>query len=302
MVDVLVTCLAHDGTLQHYPQVRGHYLAEHLARLGVDAEFRPLPLPPGYRCRVAISAEYQSDLAWFEQHLATPLTDLGAERLYCLTAYTIGSRDHFSRPTLEWFGARGGVLAFGLEAPPAPFEHWIGLGVAADVVPAPSAVRTDAVFDVVHHRADAAVAIDGVALGRVRRRLPGVRLVGTGPRGSRLRPACDDWIAYGQPHPQYVAQLFGTAFAFVPVAPESMGLVVAEAQVAGCAVVAGRGFLKDWIVCPEADVPYDPDDPDGLVDALIEATHRDPHCIASQARERFDFSAVARRTLEAIGL
>ena len=56
-------------------QVRGFYLARHLARAGFNAEFRQLPLP-GFGCKVLICSEYQCDMQWFERRLAGPLSEI----------------------------------------------------------------------------------------------------------------------------------------------------------------------------------------------------------------------------------
>src|SRR4051812_29746508 len=99
MLDVLVTCHPHAGEPSYFPEVRGFYLAKHLARSGLRAEFHSLPVP-GAECRVLICSEYQCDLDWFERHLAAPLSEIRAERWFCLTEYSLGNRDHFSRAYL----------------------------------------------------------------------------------------------------------------------------------------------------------------------------------------------------------
>jgi hypothetical protein len=301
MRDIVVTCLPHSTELCYYPQIQGHYLAKHLIRLGLAAEFRQLPLPPSYRCRVAISSEYPAEMEWFERHLLGPLTGLAADRLFCLMDYTLGSRDHFARPTLEWFGQRGGVLCYGVADPPAPWERWIGVGVDTEVVPGPATVRDSVLFDPVS-AAPKRVCIDPVELKRIRRRLPGVRLLASGREVPPIQLAFDGWLPYGQPHPAYVKAALGATFAVVPMEHESLGLMLAEAQVAGACIVHGPYAVKGWMMCPEADVPYMPDRPGALAEALVEATHRDPRVIAAQARRTFNFTEVARRTRAAIGL
>jgi hypothetical protein len=59
-LDVLVTCRPHRGVpdLSLFPQVRGYYLAKHLRRSGLNAEFHPLPRP-GLECEVLIWSEYE---------------------------------------------------------------------------------------------------------------------------------------------------------------------------------------------------------------------------------------------------
>jgi hypothetical protein len=44
MLDVLVTWLPRGDAPVTFPQVRGYYLTKHLARSGLRAEFRQLPL------------------------------------------------------------------------------------------------------------------------------------------------------------------------------------------------------------------------------------------------------------------
>jgi len=301
MQDVLVTCRTQSKELCHYPQIQGHYLAKQLARLGLQAEFRPLPLPQSYPCRVAISSEYPAEMDWFERHMLGPLSDIAADRLFGLMAYTLGSRDHPARPSLEWFAQRGGVLCCGLEDPPAPWESWIGVGVDTDVVPPPAEVRHRVVFDPVGDVPES-VPVDPVELGRIRRRVPGVRLAACGRGNPPPSAGFDEWLPYGRAHPAHVQAALGAAFALVPMKHESLGLMLAEAQVAGVCIVHRPYFVKDWMLCPEADVPYDPELPGGLAEALVEAAHRDPKVIAEQARAAFDFSAVASRARAAIGL
>src|SRR5439155_6325129 len=131
MLDVLVTCVAYSKRPAQFPQVRGYYLSQHLRRLGLRAGFRPLPLGPT-RCEVLIWSDYQSPFERFERRLAGALSEVRADRLFCMLDYSLGERDHFSRAYSEWFAARGGVLCQGLESPLAPYEHWIGVGVDTD--------------------------------------------------------------------------------------------------------------------------------------------------------------------------
>lgn len=298
MIDVLVTCRPHGEELLLYPQIRGYYLARHLSQIGLRAEFRQLPLP-GYRCEVLISSEYQSDMAWFAKEMIGLLTEVDADRLYCMTDNTIGTRDHFSRAVLEWFAARGGVLCMGSEEPPAPFEHWIGVGVDIDVIPTAQGPRTNVLFD---FASDSADQFDTRQLDRIRRRLPDVRLVATGPAGTRIEPAFDEWVPYGQPHPTYLAAALDSVFALVLGSGEALGLLLAEAQVSGASVVVGPYQAKDWMLCAAAQVPYRRGDADSLVAAIEESRKRSPELIQRQARARFDFTAVAERTRLAIGL
>ena len=81
-----------------------------------------------------------------------------------------------------------------------------------------------------------------------------------------------------------------------------MGLAMAEAQVAGACVVSRDGELKPEMLCTEAAVPYEYDDPSSLASALEGAKRRNPGRIAREARDRFDFAHVVARTRRAIGL
>ena len=216
-------------------------------------------------------------MEWFERHLAGPLAEARARRMYCLTAYPVRGRDHFSFDYCEWFATRGGVLCHVADRELEPYEHWIGLGVDTDVV-RPSPQPRDAVlFDFPRSSSrDAADQFDATALGAARERLEGCRLIGSGPADSPLADSFDEWIAYGTPHSVYVERAFRGVFAFVVGWIESMGLAVAEAQVAGAAVVSSPGELRQWMVCPSAGVQYDRAAATSLAAALEEARERDP--------------------------
>ena len=109
-IDVLVTCYPHSDRIAIFPQVRGFYLAQHLARAGLRAEFRQLPLP-GFKCKVLICSEYQSDMQWFEGRLAGPFSEIRADRWFCLVDASLrGHTDDFSYEVCQWFASRGGVL------------------------------------------------------------------------------------------------------------------------------------------------------------------------------------------------
>jgi hypothetical protein len=305
VLDVLVTCYPHAPEPSYFPEVRGHYLAKHLARSGLRAEFRSLPAP-GVECRVLICSEYQCELEWFDTRIAGRLAKVSAARHFCLAEYSLGERDHFSREYLDWFGVRGGVLCQRFQEPLGPYEHWIGVGVDLEALGhVDPGDRDTVVFDfaALVHEPDA--SFDASVVDAVRRRLPACRLLGTGPPGSGVAQLFDDWIPYEQPHPAYIGALLPGAFAFVAGLLghlESLGLAVAEAQCAGAAVVHAPGSVKDDMLCPEAAVTYEADDPESLASALADARARDPATIAAQASERFDYEEVVRRTRAAIGL
>ena len=296
---MLVTCHPHHEAIAWFPRVRGHYLAKHLARAGLAAEFHELPVP-GVRPTVVICSEYQQELDWLEQHLAAPLTALGAERTYCLAdASLVDAPDHFSQPYCRWFAARGGVLCHLAGEDLLPYEHWIGIGVDGEVVrPDANGRRDQVVFD--HPKRG--TPPDPGALATIRARIPGLRLVGTGPDDTPDQDAYDEWIDYGLPHETYVRAVFAGAVAYVPGAHESMGLPITEAQVAGACVVSSIFQVKPELLVPSAKVGYEAGDADSLVVALAVAQARDGVEIREQALERFDFAAVAARTRAAIGL
>jgi hypothetical protein len=301
-LDIVVTCHPHFTEPTIFPQVRGHYLAKHLARAGLRAEFQQLPLDER-RAEVLICSEYQCEMEWFERHLAGPLEQARVGRMYCLTAYPIRRRDHFSYEYCRWFGKRGGVLCHVKDGRLKRHEHWIGLGVDTDVV-RPSSLSRDAVlFDFPQSgNRDAAAQFDATALRAFRKRLRGCRLIGTGPADSPLRNCFDEWIAYGTPHPVYVEHAYRGVFAFVVGWVEAMGLAVAEAQVSGAAVVYSAGDLRPWMICQSAGVQYDRDDVASLADALEEARRRDGPVIAAEAADKFDFAKVVERVRAATGV
>ena len=302
-LDVLVTCLPHTERLSMFPEVRGYYLAKHLARSGLRAEFRPLPVAD-VSCDVLICSEYQCEMDWFDRHLAAPLSRIDADRRFCLVDSSLyGRGDHFSREVCEWFGDRGGVLCHLADEHLEPYEHWIGIGVDAEVVrPAAEGRRDLVVFDFPHSNSeDPASTFDVSSLEAIRKRLPTLRLIGTGTADAPIRDAFDAWLTYGAPHPVYVAAAFSRATAVVPGCAESLGLALAEAQVAGACVVSSEFQVKRQILVPEAAVPYTAHDAGSLADALAIATTRDATRIRAAACSRFDFAAVAARTREAIG-
>ena len=303
MLDVLVTCHPHAPEPSFFPQVRGHYLAKHLARSGLQAEFRNLP-SPGTECTVLICSEYQCDMAWFDRLLSTPLSEIRAERMFCLAEYSLGRRDHSSREYLDWFAARGGVLCQLLEEPLGPHEHWIGVGADVEAV-GHLGPRDSVVFDFSDLNRNPDAVFDARLVGEVRRRLPGCRMVGTGPAGSSVAGLFDEWVPYGRPHADYIRAVLPRAFGVVvglPGVGESMGLFLAEAQCVGAALVFRPDRVKEGMVGHEAAVPYERDEPGLLGDAVVEARGRDPRRIRSEASERFGYDAVVRRTRVAIGL
>lgn len=115
-----------------------------------------------------------------------------------------------------------------------------------------------------------------------------------------MRPAFDEWVDYGQPHRRYVSRTLAGAFAFVPGSVESMGLSLAEAQVAGACVVSSQGQVSPSMLCAGAGVPYRQGDAGSIADAVVEARGRSREAIAAEARRRFDLDGVAARTRAAV--
>jgi hypothetical protein len=185
-----------------------------------------------------------------------------------------------------------------------PYEHWIGIGVDDDVArPAADGRRDHVLFDFPRSSADdPASAFDPTTLDVLRRRLPEWRLVGSGDVDSPVRGAFDGWIDYGTHHPVYVHDAFSRAVAVVPGCSESLGLALAEAQVAGACVVSSEYQVRGDVLVPEAAVFYSTGDAGSLADALHEAGGRDVHRIRRQASERFDYDAVVARTRTAVGV
>jgi hypothetical protein len=287
-----------------FPQVRGYYLAKYLARSGLRAEFRQLP-QPSVTCEVLICSEYQDSMEGFERRLLPNLTEIRADRLFCLSDYSLhGKHDHFSQGYCEWFGKRGGVLCHLPGDELETYETWIGLGVDADVVRLDTQRPRDGVlFDFPRSGSqDASSDFDTGVLAVLHDQLRDVRVAGSGPSDMAVKAAFDDWVDYGQPHPAYVSAAFSGKFALVPVLGESLGLALAEAQVAGLCIVSSEGQVKDWVLCPEASVLYEPGQALSLAQALSTARARNPLLVREQAAARFDFRDVVARTRHAIGL
>jgi len=304
MLDVVVTCVRHGPEIATFPQVRGYYLAKHLARSGVDAEFRQLPLP-SLQCRVVICSEYQCPIDYFQRKLEPSLSEIDADRMYCMADKAlVGQHRHFSQGYRDWFIATGGgVLCHLPDVKLERHEKWIGVGVDLDVVPAPLGPSDRILFDFPQSSTeDAAPMFDIRVLDTVRARLNGCVIAGSGPADAPVRGAFDEWVAYGQEHTTYVRAAFHNLFAFVPGLDESMGLSLAEAQAAGASIVFSGSQVRESMLCPEATVHYRAGDPDSLAHALIEARTRDRERIRAQAADHFDFAAVAARTRAAIGL
>jgi hypothetical protein len=304
VLEVLVTCMPHAHQLVLFPQVRGFYLAKHLRLSGVKAEFSHLPVGR-LECDVLICSEYQQTMDYLERRLAPQLSEVRASRMFCIAEGSLyGQPDHFSRQYCEWFAGKGGVLCQLPTDTLEPFEHWIGVGVDVDVVSRPAGGARDRIlFDFPRSSSeDASGNFDVTKLDTIRERLPDMQLVGSGPSDAPIRAAFDQWVSYGQPYQAYVSATFPNLLAFVPGWEESLGLPIAEAQVAGACIVSSEWQVHDWMLCAEAAISYVPHEPVSLAAALQEARMRDARIISDQATAKFDFTAVATRTRAAIGL
>jgi hypothetical protein len=169
------------------------------------------------------------------------------------------------------------------------------VGVDAAVRPDPPPARRAIFFDFPRSKwNDASLRFAPERLAAVRRTRPHSRLIGSGPADSPIQGDFDEWIAYGVPHDEYV-RTFARCFAFVPGWSESMGLAVAEAQMAGAAIVAPVGWIRAEMLVPAASViDADP------VRGIERATLCDADRIAAEAAERFSAIAMARRVMAAI--
>jgi glycogen(starch) synthase len=145
------------------------------------------------------------------------------------------------------------------------------------------------------------------ALPRLRRELPGARLVvaGTGPQEATLRATArglDDavhWTGF-IPDPDLAALIGAADAVLVPSLYEPFGLVALEGAAAGTPLaVADTGGLRDLTF---AGARFAPDDPDALA-AAVTGLLRDPSAargVAARAqrivRRDYTWAAVAKRT------
>jgi hypothetical protein len=306
MLDALVACHPepHTEDLSGFRAVRGFYLAKHLRKLGLAAQFALFPTPD-LRCRVLICSEYQHTVDWIDEYLAGPIAEINPERTFCLIGYALGNREHRWRPYSEWFARRGGVLCHLRARGLGEHEHWIGVGVDSDVVrPEGRYGRDTVVFDFPFDPGvkDPARTFDPARVEVLRRRFPGYRIIGTGWPDAPNRHLFDEWVPYGLGHSEYVARVHGRALALVVGWRESLGLVVAEAQVAGACILATSRRVKRSMLCEDAGIHYDGRSPRSLAAAVEEAADRDHELIRRRACAKFDLARVAARTRAAIGL
>jgi hypothetical protein len=297
MSDVLVVCQNYGPKIRQFPQVRGIAIAKFLRRLGVDAEFAMAPLPKA-SCKVLLYCEYQSSMEWFDRKMRQEVEKVSADRMFCVIEDSLGSKDHFSKDMCLYFASRGGVLCHLDTRRLAPYEHHIGVGVDPDVLPRP-AMRERVLLD---FRGESWKAFDESWVQCLTKAHPMLRFVGSGPPDAPLSRCFDEWVAYGQSHPEYVAAAFGGLLAYVTVDPESMGLALAEAQASGACVIHAEWQVKPQMLCPEASIPYVKGSAESVAAGITQALGRDSDLIRKQAAERFDWILVAQRIKTAIGL
>ncbi|HSP95719.1 MAG TPA: hypothetical protein VL049_00560 [Candidatus Dormibacteraeota bacterium] len=290
---ILVFSLRHSKFtwMSTFPHVRGHVLATYLRRMGEDAEFRALPVEGRYD--VAICSDYQGDARWMGL-LEERMAGISARRMFCMADYAT-TAEHWSTPMIEWFAARGGILCHLRECPFAACQHYIGVGVDETVRADTTGERHAVLFDVPRpRRRDASASFAVEQLAAIRQAHPRYRLLGSGPADCPIRDAFDEWIAYGLPHDEYV-RTFARCLAVIPGSSESLGLAMAEAQVAGAAIVAPPGWIKAEMLVPSAAiVDTDP------VQGLARVAAGDAAQIAREAADRFSPTAMAGRVMAAI--
>lgn len=135
------------------------------------------------------------------------------------------------------------------------------------------------------------VEVLGRAFPRAAARIPGLKLViaGRGPaeQEARLRGLGDQVVMLGQVPRSHIAEVY--AGAGLLVAPstinENSPLSVCESLMAGTPVVAARiGGIPELIVEGETGYLYDPQDADGLADAIIRHFERSPRELRAMRR------------------
>lgn len=203
-------------------------------------------------------------------------------------------------------------LLDGIEAPPRP-PVVLPNSIELAAVPPPAPRENLLLFAgrvVADKGADAFVA----ACARALPRLPGWRaeIIGADRFGAdspetpflrdlRPRAAAAGVTLRGYlPHGEVLAALSGAGIAVVPSRwPEPFGMVALEAMACGAPLLcAARGALPE--VTAEAAIPIDPDDPDGLADAMValagDPARRAALSEAGRARAaRFDIEAARAR-------
>jgi len=135
------------------------------------------------------------------------------------------------------------------------------------------------------------VLLDALAILTGRGQRLDLTVVGDGPERSVLetramRPDLHGLVRFaGQVPPERVHDYFTTARLLVlPSVDEGLGLVLAEALVAGVPVVGARsGGIPDLLTDPDAGALFAPDDPVSLADAIAKVAG-DPRYLAGARR------------------
>jgi glycosyltransferase involved in cell wall biosynthesis len=161
-------------------------------------------------------------------------------------------------------------------APPVIGQHYVG---------APSVVFVGSVV------VSKGVEVLGRAFPRAAARIPGLRLVvaGRGPEAqeARLRDLGDQVVMLGQVPRTHIAEVYAGAglLAAPSTINENSPLSVCESLMAGTPVVAARiGGIPELIVEGETGYLYEPQDADGLADAIIRHFHRPPRELRAMRR------------------
>jgi hypothetical protein len=231
---------------------------------------------------VLICSDYEGGADWLEGFMPDLLA-VKAKRLYCMADASLRDPDHEAKPMHNWFKARGGVLVHLSWNSLKTHEHLTGLGVDTEVVQhRPEEMRNVIAFDFPSsQQIQAWKHFRPELLERLRDLLPSCRFVGSGPEDAPIKGHFDTWVPYGQEHSSYV-RLFRGCAAFLPGCPESMGLAVAEAQVAGACIVS-PGYIHEELICSAANKTYSGGD-ETFLQALKESLTQDPKQILRDKR------------------
>ena len=104
-------------------------------------------------------------------------------------------------------------------------------------------------------------------------------LVGDGPEKNKINALKADNIqVIGWQSDERIQELMGRARAFVHTAEEDFGMVMVEAQAAGCPVIAfGRGGARETVIPGKTGLLYYEPTPEGLISAVqrFERNHMD---------------------------
>jgi glycosyltransferase involved in cell wall biosynthesis len=311
----------HRETLAYHGTMHRRAAADPLAALTFAALVRALARAVTAECRTG-SVDLVHAHWWVPAGLATRLADTNG-RPFLVTLHgtdvALARRVPGGRLVMRWVLRRAAAVTAVSSSLAAAAADITG-GAASDIAvepmplapaapPADTPLREGAIFvgrlTAQKHVAD---LLEALALLRRRGEAPHLTVVGDGPERAALerRAASADLAGLvsftGMVPPDAVpALLAGKRVCVLPSVDEGLGLVVAEALVAGVPVVAARsGGIPDLLTDPESGTLVPPADPA----ALAEAIHRvasDGRYLAGAARagrallERLSPDAVARR-------